>query len=149
MTMKVNERINECTRILSDGKLLAKLSGGDVVTQELKYHAPCLVALYNQECDFLRAQEREQAQHDCQEAHPIAFSELITYINEIKVTSSNDNPPIFKLTELTKLYGQRLQQLGIESPDVHATRLKDQLLYHIPQLRAHHQGRDILLLLAI
>ncbi|KAK3869744.1 hypothetical protein Pcinc_024972 [Petrolisthes cinctipes] len=79
--MKVNERINECARILSDGKLLAKLSGGDVVAQELKYHAPCLVALYNQERDFLSAQEREQAQHDCQEAHPIAFSELVTYIN--------------------------------------------------------------------
>lgn len=42
-------------------------------------------------------------------------------------------------------YKQRLEQLGVESPHVHATRLKDQLLCHIPQLQAHHQGRDIML----
>ncbi|KAI4799944.1 hypothetical protein KUCAC02_016482 [Chaenocephalus aceratus] len=39
----------------------------------------------------------------------------------------------------------RLEQLGVESPDVHPTRLKDQLLFHIPKLQAHHQGRDVML----
>jgi len=46
MTMNVNKRINECARTLNDGKILAKLSGGDVVALELKYHPACLVALY-------------------------------------------------------------------------------------------------------
>lgn len=49
MTMKLNDRVNECARNLSDEKLLAKLSAGDVVAQEFKYHAACLVGLYNRE----------------------------------------------------------------------------------------------------
>ena len=34
---------------LQDCKLLAKLSNGDVVAQEFKYHTCCLVLLYNRE----------------------------------------------------------------------------------------------------
>jgi len=33
MTMQVNKRINECAKTLSDRKLLAKLSVGDVIAQ--------------------------------------------------------------------------------------------------------------------
>ena len=36
MTMKLSNRLNQCAMTLSDGNLLAKLSGGDVVIQELK-----------------------------------------------------------------------------------------------------------------
>ena len=38
MTLKLNQKINECTKTLNDSKLLAKLSAGDVIAQELKYH---------------------------------------------------------------------------------------------------------------
>jgi len=43
------------------------------------------------------------------------------------------------------MYKERLEQLGIKSPNTHATRVKEQLLFHIPELKAHHQGRDVLL----
>ena len=49
MTIELDRRLNECARNLEDGKLLATLSGGDVVAQELKYHRNCLRALYNRE----------------------------------------------------------------------------------------------------
>ena len=49
MTMKLNERVDECARYLIDMKLLAKLVVGDVVAQEFKYHPACLVGLYNRE----------------------------------------------------------------------------------------------------
>lgn len=128
-----------------DGKLLAKLSGGDVIAQDLKNHSACLVALYNKERDYLRVQEQERAQENWKEAYPIAFSELVTHISEIKAASDGTDPPIFRLADLTTLYKLRLEQLGVESPQVHATRLKDQLLCHIPELPAHHQGRDVML----
>jgi len=35
--------------------------------------------------------------------------------------------------------------LGIDSKDIHATRLNDQLLLHIPELQPHSKGSDILL----
>ena len=49
MTMELDQRLNECARNLNDGKLLARLTGGDIVAQELKYHRSCLTALYNRE----------------------------------------------------------------------------------------------------
>jgi hypothetical protein len=57
MTMQLNERLNRCAKRLNDGKLLAILSAGDIVSQELKYHPACLVALYNRERAHLVAQE--------------------------------------------------------------------------------------------
>lgn len=85
MTMKLNDRVKGCAKTLNDGNLLAKLSGGDVVAQELKYHPACLVALYNKERDYLRVQEQESAQEHWKEVYPIAFSELVTHICEKKV----------------------------------------------------------------
>ena len=47
MTMNLSQRVNEYAQFLSDGKLLAKLSGGDAIAQELKYHPSCFAGLYN------------------------------------------------------------------------------------------------------
>ena len=144
VTMQVNKRINECAKTISDKKLLAKLSA-DVIAQELKYHPACLVALYNEERPYLKEKEQEKAQEHWKEAYPIAFSKLVTYISEMKNDSDSRDPLIFKLADLTTLYKQRLEQLSVESPDVHSTRLKDQLLFHIPKMQAHRKGRDVLL----
>jgi hypothetical protein len=54
------------------------------------------------------------------------FSELLTYIVETKTGS--DNPVVFRLAELVSLYKQRLEQLGMKTPDVNSTRLKEKLL---------------------
>ena len=126
-------------------KLLAKLSARDVIAQELKYHPACLLALYNQGRAYLKVQEQEKAEEHWKEAYSIVFSELVTYITEKKNASDSRDPLIFKLADLTMLYKQRLEQLGVESPDVHSTRLKDQLLFHITKLQAHRKRRDVLL----
>ena len=78
-------------------------------------------------------------------AYSIAFSELVTYITETTVACESSNPPIFQLCDLCLLYRERLEQLGIESPAVHATRLKDQLLVHIPELQTHGEGHNVML----
>ena len=44
-----------------------------------------------------------------------------------------------------QLYKQRLEQLGIEKPDVNSTRLKEKLLAEIAELEAHKQERDVIL----
>ena len=85
MTMQVNERINECARNLSDMKLLAKLSAGDVVAQEFKYHPACLVGLYNRERAHLEAFKHEQIlkSSTSQNWYHSAFSELVVYITDM------------------------------------------------------------------
>eukprot|EP00058_Branchiostoma_floridae_P021206 XP_002606696.1 hypothetical protein BRAFLDRAFT_72537 [Branchiostoma floridae] len=140
--MKLNKRVNDCATTLKDGRLLKILSGGDVVAQELKYHPACLTSLYNRERAYLRnVEQREQSQK--QDVYPLAFSELVTYIVETKL--SFEGPTIFKLADMVNLYKQRLQQLGMETPDVNCTRLKDKLLAELPELEAHKKGRDVLL----
>ena len=54
--------------------------------------------------------------------------------------------PVFKLTDNAQLYKVRLEQLGLSvEKRIHTTRLKKRLLSALPDLRAHSQGRDIIL----
>ena len=56
-----------------------------------------------------------------------------------------ESPPIFQIKDLTDLYVNRLKQLGVTSPSVNKTRLKEQLLYYMPEIEANKQGRNILI----
>jgi hypothetical protein len=120
-TFGVDERVRECAMLLQDSKLLAKLSSGDMVAQEVKYHAKCLAALYNRS----RAAQSKLTQENAESKRSgIAFAELVAYINEIRETASS--PPVFKLNDLTRMFSSRLDQLNnnTDSPSyVHATRL--------------------------
>jgi len=144
MTMNLNNRLNECAQTLNDGKLLARLSDGDAIAQELKYHFACLTDLYNRERTYLRATKRlEQERAPEEDAHPQAFSELVTYL--VETTRSGEGPAVFRLADIVHLYAQRLEQLGVDAPAVNSTRLKEKLLSEIPELEVHKQGRDVLL----
>ena len=53
---------------------------------------------------------------------------------------------VFKLADIVKLYESRLKQLQIENDEkLHSTRLKEGLLKHLLDLRAHNKGRDVFL----
>uniref|UniRef100_UPI00358DF98B uncharacterized protein isoform X2 n=1 Tax=Myxine glutinosa TaxID=7769 RepID=UPI00358DF98B len=53
--------------------------------------------------------------------------------------------PVFKLSVLKKLYTDRVNQLGEGSSVVHSTRFKNKVLSYFPELEAHNEGRDVLL----
>ena len=55
MTMKLNNRVNECARTHGDRKLLAKWSVGDFVAQKLNHHPTCRIDLYIRERAYLNA----------------------------------------------------------------------------------------------
>ena len=46
---------------------------------------------------------------------------------------------------MTRLYSQRLEELGVEAPNVNSSRLKKSLLAELPKLKAHKQGKHVLL----
>ncbi len=52
---------------------------------------------------------------------------------------------MFKLADLATIYKERLEQLGVESPNAHSNRLKDKLMTQMPELESHKKGRDVLL----
>jgi hypothetical protein len=110
MTKQLDKWLIECARNLNDEKLLAVLSGGDVVAQELKYHYSCLTALYNKERAYLLTienQDDSELSHE-REVYPLVFSELLTYILETK--TSSDKPVVCCLADLVSLSIQRLEQ---------------------------------------
>ena len=45
-TFQVNQCVHVCVKLTKDSVLLAKLSSGDMVTPEAKYHSKCLLAPY-------------------------------------------------------------------------------------------------------
>ena len=131
--------------VLRVEKLLAKLSAGDLVALEAKYHAPCLASLY-------KKAERVKEEGEEDETSPrlpegIALAELVSFIEESRMVSTAELP-VFKLAELVDKYTSRLKQLGENTPariHMYSTRLKDRILSQIPALEEHKQGRDVFL----
>ena len=75
----------------------------------------------------------------------MAFLELVIYIMDSKANNTEATPVVFRMADLASLYKLHLEQLGVDSPNVHSTQLKEQLLARIPELEAHKKGRDVLL----
>ena len=97
------------------------------MAQELKYPPGCLVTFYNRERAQKNAENsgNDHKVHHKKEAHPIVFSELVSYICETKIASEESKLP----ADLVHLYKEQLEQLGSEAIDVNSTRLKDQLIF--------------------
>ncbi|KAK2139628.1 hypothetical protein LSH36_1686g00003 [Paralvinella palmiformis] len=130
MTMQLNE--SECARTLNDGMLLAKLGAGDAVAMELKYHH----AVYNRKRAHHHLFKQQQScKKPCKELYRIVFSELIIYITDTRAATEGTDPVIFRLAYLATMYKQRLEQLGVDTPDVNSTRLKEQLLSLLQSLK--------------
>jgi hypothetical protein len=79
--------------------------------------------------------------------HGIALAELLSYIEDCREESMDgDMAPVFKLSDLNKMYTARLTNLGADMTSrVNSTRLKERILSNIPDLQAHKHGREVLL----
>uniref|UniRef100_UPI00358FEB60 uncharacterized protein isoform X2 n=1 Tax=Myxine glutinosa TaxID=7769 RepID=UPI00358FEB60 len=141
-TFHLDKQVRTCAELLQDTELLARLSAGDMIALESKYHNKCLVGLYNR----VRKHKTQEKQGTDEEKmlSGIAFAEVVMYIEESRFDDST--APVFKLADLSDLYRSRMEQLGIKlESKVNTTRLKERLLAQIPDLQAQPQGRDVLL----
>jgi hypothetical protein len=142
-SFNTDQHIRQCALDLEDSVLLGKLigAGGDVMSQDVLYHAQCLAEYYRKAKNA--ATEIIPETKD-QQLYGIALAELVAYIEESRAES--DSVSVFKLVDLVNLYSSRLKQLGVETPDrVHSTHLKNRILSHFPDMQAHPEGRDVLL----
>jgi len=141
-TFNIDTVVRECAHQLQDKVLIAKLSAGDMISQETVYHAKCLVALYN------KAERSKQSTVNGNEKRiqGIALAQLVPYIEEMRAETMGSAPTVFRLAELADMYSNCLAQLGVEvSGRVHSTDLKERLLANVRGLQAHKKGRDIFL----
>ena len=143
-TFKLDHRVHAAATLLQDTELLGRLSAGDMVAIEAKYHARCLLGLYH--CvrrDTLEGLE-DNAQGHAASTSGVVFAELVLYLEETR--QRDESAPVFKLAELSQLYKSRMEQLGVEVDNrVHSTRLKEGLLAEFPDMRAYTKGRDVLM----
>ena len=96
---------------------------------------------------YNRARETKAARDSDPDAlnHGIAFAELVSYIEDVRTDTKV--APIFKLADLVSLYATRLKQLGTrEESRIHSTKLKERLLSYFPDMQAHKQGRNVVLI---
>ena len=127
-TFQVDQCVRKCAKLTGDSFLLAKLSLGDMVALEAKYHTKCLLALYNRARKVQAAQQQISSKDDV--VSGIVFAELVMYIEQVCLEAS-----IFKLTDMAQLYMSRMQQFGVMSDKrMHTTRLKQRLLAHFPDM---------------
>ena len=85
MTLNLNQRLRSCAETLQDRPLLVKLSVGDVIAQDMKYHPACLASLYNRE-RAVKSKQTAQCKSEkegAKECDHIGLVELVTYIFEM------------------------------------------------------------------
>lgn len=111
--MGLDKELRMMATALQDTTLMSKLSGGDLVAIEAKYHLNCLVAYRNQYRSMQRAASSDDGTTTTDEKilQARAFADLVFHIEGML---ENDTYNIFKLSELHELYINRLRELGIE-----------------------------------
>ena len=141
-TLGLDDRVRECASLLNDEKLIAKLSGGDLIALEAKYHTQCLSMLYRK-AQYAK-EEGEESEQPRRRLDGIALAELVSYIEEFR--TSGAELPTFKLADLANMYKSCLQRLGCDTTArVNTSRLTERLVFQIPGLQSYNKGRDVYL----
>ena len=143
-TFQVDQCVRKCAKLTGDNFLLAKLSLGDMVALEAKYHTECLLALYKCARKVQAVQQQISSKDDV--VSGIVFAELVMYIEEVFLAASIS--PVSKLTDMAQLYMSRIQQFGVMNDKrMHtcATKLKQRLFPHFPDMQSQSKGRDVML----
>ena len=136
-TLEVDQRVRDCAMVLNDNGLIAKLSAGDLIAIEAKYHVNCLVNLYNR----TRAVMKESSTPSDElpvDAEELAFAELVAYIED----TLDVDTAVLTLSDLVRFYRCKLKELEVDYGKVNSTRLKERVLKAFPDLTAHAEGRE-------
>ncbi|KAJ8897318.1 hypothetical protein PR048_002664 [Dryococelus australis] len=141
-TFELDARVRTCARLVEDNDILGRLSAGDIVALEAKYHTSCLVQFYNK-ARKPKTGEFEPNNHE-KSLHVFVLAELVMHTEEAR--ANYETSPVSKLDDLADLYSNRLNQLGVQTVGrVHTTRLKQRVLAHLPDMRTYTKGRDTIL----
>ena len=143
LSSQIYNRVRRCADILEDSLLHAKLSYGDMKAQDALYHRLCLINLYRRASVCHIGDEITDADR---KLHGIAFAEVVPFVEE-SISESLDVFPLFKLSDLIKMYEEQLLELGVKrEARTHSTRFKNRLLSRLDDLSAHNDGREVVLI---
>ena len=109
-TFQLYQRVRKCAHLLDDARLHANLEQGDMIAQDAMYHSKCITELYR------RANTRQLEGHYTdpeRQLHGIALSEIASFIEESSI-DCGQNIPVFKLSDLNKMYVEILESLRLK-----------------------------------
>ena len=121
---------------LQDVEIMARISGGDMIPIEAKYHLSCLTKLRNRYRSFQRKVKLLTMKKDGNVAEYHAFEELLQLIED----SFMESMFLFKIKDLHSLYTKRLTDLGIEKC-INKTVLKQSILDHFKTAHSQYDGK--------
>ena len=134
--LQVDHRVRRIATETQDPCILAKLSEGDMIAIDAVYHSICLSSYHNKE----RSSNKSDGSNSDNVLKGVALAEVVSYIEEEIAEKRNQ---VFKMTDLIKLYTNRLEQLGVVVDTcVNSTHLKERILTLLPDLIAEIEGRD-------
>lgn len=143
-SMNANTEIRRMAAKLEDFDLLGRISGGDLIAIEAKYHLnPCLTSFRNRyrSVSSKKAEASTESNNDLMN-ETRAFLELVEHLEECV----RNNKFMFKLAELHSLYVCRLQDLGTHK-EVNKTRLKNCIIDHFGDyIQEQNDGRNTVLI---
>jgi hypothetical protein len=142
-TFDADKNVRTIATDLQDTELLSKISTGDLIAIEAKYHLKCLVALRNRYRTFVRraSQGHPNGEHGEEKMkESIALVELINHIEK----SVDSGILLFRLSELHNLYISRLLDLEVRKV-INKTRLKECLLDHFHEAQEQYEGKHIII----
>ena len=139
-TLEADRNLRQIATQLGDFELLSRISGGDLVAIEAKYHLNCLTSFRNKYRSFLSKMSKISETDDEKINESRAFIELLNFIEK----SVEEGTQFFKLSELHSLFEGRLQDLGV-TKTVNKTRLKKALLEHLEDAQEQHDGKNMVL----
>ena len=128
--LETDKSVRQITLELEDFELLqytGRISEEELIAIEAKYHLKCPISFKNRYRSLCtqKVQCSSDRVDDEKMDESIAFVELVEYIEGCVENGTN----LFKLSELSSLYIQRLKDLGIKK-NTNNTRLKNSLLEH-------------------
>ena len=94
---------------------------------------------------FIQKSQWQTATGVQRQLHGIAFSEIISFIEE-EFNTSWEFVRLFKLTDINKVFCETLESLGLQVEDrIHGTWLKQWILVQSEDLKEHREGPKIIL----
>ena len=146
-TLTLYEHVKIWATFLSDARLLAKLSEGDIVATEAQYHKKCLTGVFNQ----YRSKKREEVPETelLRDIEQKALGDVVEYIkDQITVCIELESTPVFTQKSLSDMYNSRLVHHGADeefTKRTHCTHLRERIMEAVPGLRESKDGRNVIL----
>ena len=127
---------------MQDNALLTKISGGDLVAIETKYHFSCLLEYRNRHCSYLRTKSKE-VDTDYERVKARVFVEVVSYVE----AAIEDELYMFKVKELRCLYQKRLKEFGYDV-EINKSKFKESILnyFESSDIQEQSDGKNKILI---